>query len=100
MSASTLSLNADLSAFNAALRELALRLKALDPAEGLARQIRDDIEEALSIGVDELLNFGPVTAGGAGELLVQVQVGPKLQRALTTLRAVQGDNFVGHGASL
>jgi hypothetical protein len=73
--------------------ELALRLDSL---ESVPTEIRNVVEEALAGRGFEFTYVRSSTAGTAGDGLIHVQIAGKLNEALTTLRAMQGDIGLGH----
>lgn len=79
----------------AMLDELSLRLKAFNSFELVPDEVRSMIEESLSGSGLEFAHLDDGTTTGAGERFLKVRIVGRLERALSTLRAMQGD-VVGH----
>jgi hypothetical protein len=93
-------LTADLDSFAADCRELALRLKSLDPLERFHGDCLGVLNDCFARWEEEftLMTKTATLRTGVDSVHLDIPLAGKLGELLTTLRAMQGD-VSGHGAS-
>lgn len=79
--------------------ELSLRLEAFDSFESIPSYIREMVSEFLAGRGFEFTYHGLGTTLPAGERFIKVEVGGKLNDALSALRAMQGKLGINHVGS-
>ena len=85
----TLTLQVELAAFAAKLDWVALKLESRDAREGLGDLLLDRLVQTVNgLRSKELFKFGAVTAFGAGDLRVRVEVAGVLEEVVAALRAL------------
>lgn len=92
-------IKADSSALQKKIEWMSALLKSGEVFERLDQSLVDRIRSLLhdGVGQDEVTKLGRVTAGGAGELIINVEAGPILIELESALRAL---GFEFHESSL
>jgi hypothetical protein len=86
----------DADDFQRRLDELFLRLKAWDSFEAIPEPVRNILDDCLSGRGFEFAYVRGRATSSTGDGLLKIQVVGKLDEALATLRAMQGDVCVAH----